>query len=273
MNHLNQFHLWEPIGPGGQQSEEGKRLRKEAPAQPRNSERLPSESTETLEQMEILLDHTKAKAEPTAIVHVVEDDKAFATGICRLLRALGYAERHYTSAGDFLLAPIADAPGCVLIDVYLPGPNGFELQAALTTRQIPLPVVFMSGRADVPMSVRAMKAGAIDFLQKPIDRGTLARAICAAITGSVELRRIREELRYRQACYERLTKRELEVFHRVVDGKLNKQIAGELGAAERTIKAHRAQVMQKMCVSSVAELVRAAKQVGVGRATGTQAPL
>jgi len=261
MNYMNQLHLWEPVHVSVRQSG-GRRLRKEAPAQERNSQRLQAESSETLPRLGNLFDEATVNAEARGIVHVVDDDTAFAEGICRLLTAHGYIARRYTGAGDFLLAPITDEPGCILMDVYLPGPSGFELQAALAARQIPLPVVFMSGRADVPTSVRAMKAGAVDFLQKPIDRETLDRAVRAAIARSVEQRRIQEQLRQRQACYERLTKREVEVFDRVVTGKLNKEIAGELGAAERTIKAHRAQVMQKMRVSSVAELVRVAEQLG-----------
>ncbi len=253
--------------------EEDPRLKKEALRRSRDLERLQVESNATRAQVENLLDEAAAVAEARGIVHVVEDDEAFARGICRLLKAHAYAVCRYASAADFLLAQIADAPGCVLMDVYLPGPSGFELQSALAAGEILLPVIFMSGRAEVPMSVRAMKAGAIDFLEKPIDRETLVRVVRAAIARSIEQREIRERLRGWQECYDRLTKREMEVFQRVVNGKMNKEIAGELGAAERTIKAHRAQVMQKMRVSSVAELVRAAKQLGLGRGTGAQPSL
>lgn len=255
------------------QSKGDDRLKKESPPRSRDLEKLRAESKASRAQVEDLLEEATVMAEARGFVHVVDDDEAFAKGICRLLRAHGYAVRHYVSVGEFLLAPITETPGCVLIDVYLPGPSGFELQAALAEREILLPVIFMSGRAEVPMSVRAIKAGAVDFLEKPIDRETLARAVRAAVARSVEQREIRERLRDRQECYDRLTKREVEVFQRVVDGKMNKEIAGELGAAERTIKAHRAQVMQKMGVSSVAELVRAAKQLGLGGGTGARPSL
>jgi len=195
------------------------------------------------------------------IIHVIDDDEPFGTAIRRLLTASGYGVRNYANAGDFLLAKIPDMPGCILMDVCLPGPSGLELQAALANRPAPLPIVFLSGRADVPTSVRAMKGGAVDFLTKPVDRETLLEAVRSAVARSVDNRALRDRLREQRTCFERLTKREVEVFERVVAGKMNKEIAGELGAAERTIKAHRAQVMQKMRVCSVAELVHIADQL------------
>jgi FixJ family two-component response regulator len=188
----------------------------------------------------------------------VDDDDDFATATCRLLRAHGYATRRYADAGEFLLKEIPDAPGCILMDVYLPGPSGLDLQEALAARRISLPIIFMSGRADVATSVRAMKGGAVDFLEKPIRREILIPTIGGAIDRSIQRRGIQEQLRQQQARYASLTRRETEVFELVVVGKMNKEIAGELGAAERTVKAHRAQVMMKMCVSSVAELVHIA---------------
>jgi FixJ family two-component response regulator len=204
------------------------------------------------------VEEAQALREARGTVHVVDDDTAFTTAICRLLKTHGFAAHGYNSSGDFLLAPIKDGPGCILMDLYLPGPSGLELQAALAARQISLPIIFISGRADVPASVRAMKAGAMDFLEKPIDRQTLVEAVGRAIVRSVERRGIQKQWEAQRACYGKLTRREVEVFERVVAGKLNKQIASELGMAERTVKAHRAQVMQKMRVSSVAELVRIA---------------
>jgi FixJ family two-component response regulator len=229
------------------------------------SQRLSSENYESRAQLEMLMDEAKSlhasAASGTAIIHVVDDDQPFATGICRLLRASGYNVRSYANAGDFLMAQIPDAPGCILMDVCLPGPSGLELQAALASRPVSLPIIFLSGHADVPTSVRAMKGGAMDFLTKPVDRETLLGAVGNAIARSMDNRALRDQLREQRARYERLTRRELEVFERVVAGKMNKEIASELGAAERTIKAHRAQVMQKMRVSSVAELVHVADQL------------
>lgn len=208
----------------------------------------------------------------TAIVHVVDDDQPFATGLCRLLKASGYTVRSYASAGEFLMMQMPDASGCILMDVCLPGPSGLELQAALASRPVSLPVIFLSGRADVPTSVRAMKGGAMDFLTKPVDRETLLRAVQNAIACSIDNRALSEQLREQRARYERLTKRELQVFERVVAGKMNKEIASELGAAERTIKAHRAQVMRKMRVSSVAELVHIADQLAAPQTCARMSP-
>jgi FixJ family two-component response regulator len=237
------------------------------------AERPGSDGCENGAQLEELLDGAKSlqtsAASRTAIIHVVDDDQPFTTGICRLLKACGYTVRGYFNAGDFLMAEIPDTPGCILMDVCLPGPSGLELQASLAGRPVSLPIIFLSGHADVPMSVRAMKGGAMDFLTKPVDRETLLVAVQNAIARSIENRTLREQLREQRARYQRLTKRELEVFERVVAGKMNKEIASELGAAERTIKAHRAQVMQKMRVSSVAELVHVADQLASCPAPGT----
>jgi FixJ family two-component response regulator len=151
----------------------------------------------------------------------------------------------------------------VLLDLKMPGPSGLELQDALAKRDQPLPVVFLTGHGDVPASVRALKAGASDFLTKPVDRATLLSAVEGALAQDAARRATREELRELQARYETLTPREREVLAQVVAGKLNKQIAGEIGAAERTVKAHRAQVMEKMQVGSLAELVRVAARLSL----------
>ena len=198
-----------------------------------------------------------------AVIHVVDDDAGLRTGLCRLLEAVGYETRQYASAGDFLLHDPGDAPGCVLLDVRMPGPSGLDLQQALTARREPLPVVFLSGHGDIPTSVRALKAGAVDFLTKPVTRDTLLAAVEGALTQDAARRTEREELRALQARYETLTPREREVFAHVVTGKLNKQIAGEVGAAERTVKAHRARVMEKMQVESLADLVRVAGRLSL----------
>jgi len=194
----------------------------------------------------------------TATIHVVDDDESLRTALVRLLRAAGYAVRTYASAGDFLLNKPENAPGCMILDVRMPGPSGFELQEAIAKLDESLPIIFLSGHGDIPMSVRAIKAGAVDFLTKPVRRETLLQAVRTALAGSAERCATRERLHSLRSRYESLTPREREVFARVVSGKLNKQIAGELGTCERTVKAHRARVMEKMQLTSVAELVHAA---------------
>ncbi len=201
--------------------------------------------------------------ERAPIVHVVDDDDSMRTAVVRLLQAAGYQARGYGSAGEFLLGRSdRDAPGCAVLDVRMPGPSGLDLQEALARFDVPLPIVFLTGHGDIPMSVRAIKAGAVDFLTKPVSREVLLGAVRSAIARDAETRAAREVLRVLRARYESLTPREREVFTGVVAGRLNKQIAADLGTAERTIKAHRAQVMEKMQVASVAELVQAADQLG-----------
>jgi FixJ family two-component response regulator len=200
--------------------------------------------------------------ESGAIVHVVDDDDSVRTGIVRLLRAAGYEARGYHSAGHFLLEdPERNRPGCIVLDVHMPGPSGLELQTALARLEQPLPVVFLTGRGDIATSVRAMKGGAVDFLTKPVRREALLGAVRVALARDVEVRTARARMRTFRDRYEALTPREREVFTGVSAGKLNKQIAAELGIAERTVKAHRAQVMEKMQVASVPELVQAAQQL------------
>lgn len=198
----------------------------------------------------------------TPIVHVVDDDDAFRTAVTRLLEAAGYSVRGYRSAGDFLIARPGNVPGCLLLDVNLPGPSGLELQAALVERGVDLPIVFLTGYGDVPRSVRAMKAGAVDFLEKPVEREPLLAAVHEALVRGADARAAGNRLRELRARYESLTPREREVFAGVVAGKLNKQIAAAIGAAERTVKAHRAQVLAKMGAGSVAELSRIATELG-----------
>ncbi|HKC43486.1 MAG TPA: response regulator [Burkholderiales bacterium] len=203
------------------------------------------------------------------IVHVVDDDDSVRTAVVRLLQAAGYEARGYASAGEFLLGRSdRNAPGCVVLDVRLPGPSGLDLQEALARLEVPLPIVFLTGHGDIPMSVRAMKAGAVDFLTKPVSREALLAAVRVAVARDADTRAAREGLRGLRARYDSLTPREREVFAGIVAGRLNKQIAADLGTAERTIKAHRAHVMEKMDVASVAELVRLAGQLGAGKPIG-----
>lgn len=207
-------------------------------------------------------------AVPRAVVHVVDDDDAFRSAMCRLLRVAGYEVKEYRSAGDYLLDPAPDGPGCLLLDLHMPGPSGLELQEAVLRRGDSLPVIFLTGHGDVRTSVRAMRQGAADFLTKPVNREELLAAIRAALQ-----RQDREQstVRWRRelaARYATLTAREKQVLEGVVTGALNKQIAALLGTSERTVKAHRAKIMAKMRVNSVAELVLASASLrprGSGR--------
>ena len=199
------------------------------------------------------------------IIHVVDDDDSLRKAVTRLLRAAGYDVCAYASAGDFALASRENnRRGCVLLDVRMPGPSGLDLQEALAREDEPLPVIFLTGHGDVRTSVRAMKAGAVDFLTKPIKRDVLLNAVRTALARDLRLHTSLEQLRDLRARFAKLTPREREVFDLVVAGRLNKQIAAELGMAERTVKAHRAQVMAKMQVTSLAELVHLADKMQYG---------
>ena len=193
--------------------------------------------------------------EEKPIVHVVDDDISVRKALSRLLNAAGYEVRPYSSAGDFALASREKRRGCVLLDVKMPGPSGLDLQDALAQEEEPLPIIFLTGHGDISKSVRAMKAGAVDFLTKPIDGQILLGAIRTALARDRASQTSHEQTRELRERFETLTPREREVFQLVVAGKLNKQIAAELNMAERTVKAHRAQVMGKMRATSLADLV------------------
>jgi RNA polymerase sigma factor (sigma-70 family) len=199
------------------------------------------------------------------IVHVVDDDDSLRKAVTRLLHAAGYDVRAYASAGDFALASREnDRRGCVLLDVRMPGPSGLDLQEALAKEDEPLPVIFLTAHGDVPTSVRAMKAGAVDFLTKPIKRDALLSAVRTALARDLRSHTSHEQRRDLRIRFAKLTPRERNVFELVVAGRLNKQIAAELGMAERTVKAHRAQVMAKMQATSLAELVHLADKMRYG---------
>lgn len=198
------------------------------------------------------------------LIHVVDDDESLRASLLDLLRAAGYEVQGHASAGAFLLQPWRDRPGCLLLDVRLPGPSGLDLQAALEQHDIELPVIFLTGYADVPTSVRAMKAGAVDFLEKPVVRERLFEAVERALARDAAARDVREAAKRRDARLAALTTREREVFERIVAGRRNQEIADDLGISLRTVKAYRAQVMEKLGVTSAAELGRLA---GEGRAT------
>lgn len=191
-----------------------------------------------------------------SLIHVVDDDADFQAAVARLLRAAGYEVRRYSSAGEFFISPLDDRPGCILLDLNLPGPNGLEMQAALARMERRRPIIFVSGYGDIPTTVQAIQAGAIDFLTKPVPRETLLAAISKAIAHDADGRRERERVGIWATRLRSLTPREREVLERVVSGKLNKVIGAELGTAERTVKTHRARVMEKMGAASLAELVQ-----------------
>jgi FixJ family two-component response regulator len=195
------------------------------------------------------------------LIHVVDDDESLRTSLLRLLSAAGFEARGYASTGDFLLQPLPDRSGCILLDVRLPGPSGLDLQAALQRQGVTLPIIFLTAYADVAASVRAMKAGAVDFLTKPIERAALFEALQRALARDATQCAARAEAARLRACFALLTPRECAIFDGIVAGKLNKQIAAELGVAERTVKAQRAQLMAKLEVGSVAELGRLAERL------------
>ena len=192
------------------------------------------------------------------VVHIVDDDEDMRVGVARLLRAEGYEVRLYESAGHFLLAPPEDSPGCVILDLQMPGPSGLELQEAMAKRGDPLPVIFLSGHGTIRHSVHAIQRGAVDFLTKPVDPDELLRAVEKALARQKESAAAEREQRELEARYARLTPRELEILDHLVAGRLNKQIAGLLGASERTVKRNRARLMAKLQVNSLAGLVLAA---------------
>jgi len=197
----------------------------------------------------------------TPLIHVVDDDESLRTSMLRLLGAAGFEARGYASTGEFLLQAPPDRPGCILLDLRMPGPSGLELQAALQRQGVALPVVFLTGHGDVASSVRAMQAGAVDFLTKPVTRETLFDALQRALERDARERERREEAAALRARFATLTSREREVVDAIARGQLNKQAARDLGIAERTVKLYRARAMAKLAVGSAAELGRLAERL------------
>ena len=204
-----------------------------------------------------------AKAEKEPVVIIVDDDPSFRMFLSRLVQTIGLKSILFTSAEEFLAAPQPDGPACLVLDVKMPGLSGLDLQRQLAELGRPLPIVFTTGHGDIPMTVEAMKAGAIGFLSKPFRNQEMIDAIKEGIARDRESRKSLDELIELRSRYESLTARERQVFALVTRGSLNKQIAFELGTSERTVKAHRAQVVQKMQAESVADLVRMADKLGI----------
>jgi FixJ family two-component response regulator len=197
------------------------------------------------------------------VVHIVDDDQPTRTAMARLLGAEGYAVRTHASAADLLAALHPGEPGCIVLDVQMPGLSGLELQAKIAEGDDPLPVIFLTGHGQIPDSVRAIQDGAVDFLTKPAEPALLLAAIARALAKDAADRDAREHRRALRERYERLTPREREVLEHLISGQLNKQAAADLNIAERTIKLHRAQIREKLGTDSMAGLTRIAIELGI----------
>jgi RNA polymerase sigma factor (sigma-70 family) len=211
-----------------------------------------------------------SQVSPTVVV--VDDDASFCKALERLLRSAGYRAELYASPELFLERLPADGPGCVLLDLSLPGRSGLEVQEVLNRSERAWPIIFITGHGDIPSSVRAMKAGALDFLTKPFDAEQLLGAVEQGIARDAAQRTAQEERRELARRVATLTPREREVFALVVTGLMNKQIAKQLGTTEKTIKVHRSHVMEKLDVGSLAELVHLADRLGIHGAAASEEP-
>ncbi|MBU0583219.1 MAG: response regulator [Alphaproteobacteria bacterium] len=198
------------------------------------------------------------------MVYIVDDDADLRDALSNLFRSVGLPVGVFGSATEFMESQLAEVPSCLVLDIRLPGVSGLDFQTQLIRAGIGMPIVFMTGHADVPMSVRAMKAGAIDFLTKPFRDQDMLDAVYSAIEVDRKRRQADADVAGLNELYDSLTKREREVMQLVTRGLMNKQIAGELGLSEITVKIHRGNVMRKMAVRSVADLVRAAERLEIG---------
>lgn len=196
------------------------------------------------------------QSDQKAIVHVVDDDPSMREALQNLLHSMAIETRTYATARDFFATSVSDAPGCLVVDIRLPDMNGLDLQVQLTQTGVRLPVVMMTGYGDIPMSVRAMKYGAVDFLEKPFKDQDMLDAVLAAIERDRQRRAVEGEVAKMRERFETLTAREQQVMLLVTAGMMNKQVAGDLGISEITVKIHRAAVMRKMGARTLADLVR-----------------
>jgi FixJ family two-component response regulator len=203
---------------------------------------------------------------PNSFVFLIDDDASVRKGVSRLLRSAGYRSEVFESAPDFLARDQHPGPSCVIVDVRMPGLNGIELQKTLIKRRREEQLIFITGHGDISMCAQAMKAGAVDFLPKPFRADELLQCVQRALARSVDERSRTAEKNKARQLLDLLTPREFEVMQLVIRGMLNKQIAGELGRAEKTVKVHRGRLMQKLGVTSVADLVRLSERAGVSRA-------
>jgi FixJ family two-component response regulator len=209
---------------------------------------------------------TKSAPLPGPVVLVVDDDVSMRTALSNLFRSVGLRVELFGSAPEFLQSKLADVPSCLVLDIRLPGPSGLDFQAELAKANIHIPIIFMTGHGDIPMTVRAMKAGAVGFLTKPFRDQDMLDAVSTAIERDRKRREDEKVLADLRALFESLTAREQEVLALVAAGLMNKQIAAEIGLAEITVKIHRGHVMRKMGARSLADLVRMAELLGVRRA-------
>ncbi|MFY9692881.1 MAG: response regulator transcription factor [Xanthobacteraceae bacterium] len=208
---------------------------------------------------------TGAEAQP--IVYVVDDDTSLRDALARLFRSVGLQAKTFAAASEFLRDKLADGPSCLVLDVRLPGLSGLDFQAELIKANIDIPIVFMTGHGDIPMTVRAMKAGAIEFLPKPFRDQDMLDAVQIGLERDRDRRRSAGDTARLKANFATLTSREQEIMGLVTTGLMNKQIAGQIGVSEITVKVHRGSVMRKMGAKSLAELVRMADALGIRRET------
>ena len=202
-------------------------------------------------------------SEPDAVIAIVDDDPSAREGLQTLLRSAGWKVEAFVSAQEFLGRRGAEAPSCLILDLQLPGLSGLDLQKQMAQVGLEIPIVFLTGHGNIPASVQAMKAGAVEFLTKPLDAEQLFQAIQEAIERDRRTRQQHAEMRQLRERYESLTPREQQVMREVISGLLNKQIAAELNITEFTVKIHRGHVMRKMRAGSLADLVRMAEALGI----------